>query len=65
MKMSDLRDKTVVELAAKGRDLRGELFNLQMQKASSQLDNASRLRLLRRAVARVETAISALKSKPV
>jgi large subunit ribosomal protein L29 len=63
MKMSELSDKTAVELAAKGRDLRQELFNLHLQKASSQLEKPARLRDLRRDIARVETALSALKRK--
>ena len=63
MKISELSDKTAVELAAKGRDLRQELFNLHLQKASSQLEKPARLRVLRRDIARVETALSALKHK--
>lgn len=63
MKMSELRDKTAVELAAKSRDLRQELFNLHMQKASSQLEKPARLRTLRRDIARVETALSDLRRK--
>lgn len=53
-----LQDKTVVELAALSRDLRQELFNLRLQKASSQLEKPARLRLLRRQIARVETVLT-------
>jgi large subunit ribosomal protein L29 len=63
MKMSELKDLTVTELAAKGRDLRQELFNLRLQQASSQLEKSSRLRQLRRDVARVETRISVVRKK--
>lgn len=63
MKMSELKDKTAVELAAKSRDLRQELFNLHLQKASSQLEKPARLRTLRRDIARVETVLSGLKRK--
>ena len=63
MKMTELSDKTAVELAAKGRELRVELFNLHLQKASSRLEKPSRLRVLRRDIARVETAMSVLKAK--
>jgi len=63
MKISELSDKTAIELAAKSRDLRQELFNLHLQKASSQLEKPARLRVLRRDIARVETALSALKNK--
>jgi large subunit ribosomal protein L29 len=58
-----LKDKTLVELAALSRDLRQELFNLRLQKATSQLEKPARLRTLRREIARVETAITALKKK--
>ena len=63
MKMSDLKDHTLVELTVKGRDLRQELFNLRLQQASAQLEKPARLRLLRRNVARIETRISELRRK--
>jgi len=55
MKMSELKDLTLVELSAKGRDLRQEIFNLRLQQASAQLEKPARLRTLRRDIARVET----------
>ncbi len=58
MKMLELKDLTMQELTAKGRDLRHEIFNLRLQQASSQLEKPARLRILRRDVARVETRIS-------
>ncbi|MFA6543004.1 MAG: 50S ribosomal protein L29 [Limisphaerales bacterium] len=61
MKFADLKDMTVPELAAKGRDLRQELFNLRLQKATAQLEKPSRLRLLRKDIARVESRISQLR----
>jgi large subunit ribosomal protein L29 len=64
MKMSELREKTAVELAALSRDLRQDLFNLHLQKASSQLEKPARLRTLRRDIARVETQMSVLRKKP-
>lgn len=63
MKMSDLKDLTLTELAAKGRDLRQELFNLRLQQASSQLEKPARLRSLRRDLARLETQMSLLRKK--
>jgi large subunit ribosomal protein L29 len=56
-----LKDLTVIELQMKSRDLRQELFNLHLQKASAQLEKPSRLRLLRRDIARMETRISQLR----
>ena len=63
MKMSELKDLTPVELAAKGRDLRQEMFNLRLQQASAQLEKPARLRNLRRDIARIETQISAVRNK--
>ncbi len=63
MKMSEIKDLTLTELAAKSRDLRQELFNLRLQKASSQLEKPSRLRTLRRDIARLETQSSLLRKK--
>lgn len=63
MKMSELKDLSVNELRAKSRDLRQELFNLKLQKASAQLEKTARLRTLRRDVARIETRISQITAK--
>jgi large subunit ribosomal protein L29 len=63
MKMSELKDMTLVELAAKGRDLRQEVFNLRLQQASAQLEKPGRLRTLRKDVARIETRMSQLRNK--
>jgi large subunit ribosomal protein L29 len=65
MKMSEFKDMTIVELASKGRDLRQELFNLKLQQVSAQLEKTSRLRLLRKDIARVETQISTLRKQEV
>jgi len=65
MKYTELKDFTIPELSAKGRDLRQEIFNLRLQQASSQLEKPARLRLLRRDIARIETRLSQLrKSSP-
>jgi large subunit ribosomal protein L29 len=63
MKMSELKDFTPAELTARSRDLRQELFNLRLQKASAQLEKPARLRMLRRDIARIETRISQLRQK--
>lgn len=64
MKFAEFKDMTVAELAAKCRDLRQELFNLRLQKATAQLEKPSRLRVLRKDIARVETRISQLRQQP-
>ena len=63
MKMSDLKDRTLTELLAQGRDMRQEIFNQRLQQASSQLEKPGRLRSLRRDVARIETQITMLRKK--
>jgi len=63
MKFSEIKDLTLTELVAKSRDLRQDLFNLHLQKASAQLEKPARLRTLRRDIARVETRISQLQNK--
>jgi large subunit ribosomal protein L29 len=63
MKFSEMKDMTLVELAAKGRDLRQEIFNLRLQQASAQLEKSARLRTLRRDIARIETRLSELRKK--
>ena len=63
MKRSELKDLTPVELTARGRDLRQELFNLRLQQASAQLEKPARLHTLRRDIARLETRVSQLRNK--
>lgn len=55
MKAKDVRELTADELAAKREEARKELFNLRMQQASARLEKPSRIRELRRDIARMET----------
>ncbi len=57
MKARELRDLTAEELDAKSRELRGELFNVKIKRATGQLENTAKLRALRREIARVETVL--------
>ena len=59
MKIKELRELSVEELNARRRELRQEMLNLRMQQQSGQLENPSRLKVLRREVARIETIITA------
>ena len=63
MKKELFKDLTAVELTAKSRDLRHEMFNLRLQQASAQLEKSGRLRTLRKDIARIETRISQLRNK--
>ena len=64
MKFAELKDLTVQELSARSSDLRRELFNLRLQKATAQLEKTARLRVPRKDIARVETAISQRRNTP-
>ena len=65
MKFSDpkIKDATLVELAALGRDLRHDMFQLRLQQASAQLEKPARLRTLRKDIARIETRMSQLRNQ--
>lgn len=63
MKISELRGKTVDQLAALLLDLKKEAFNLRFQKVSGELEKTSRVREVRRAVARVKTLLNELARK--
>jgi len=63
MKFTETKDMTLVELSAKSRDLRQEMFNLRLQQASAQLEKPARLRTLRRDIARLETRATQIRNK--
>lgn len=54
-KTSDIRDMTPDQLDDELVKLKREQFNLRFQKATGQLANTSRVRAVRRAVAKVKT----------
>jgi large subunit ribosomal protein L29 len=58
MKMKELSELAMDELLTKRRDLRQENLHLRLQQQSGQLEQPSRLRLLRRDLARIETELS-------
>jgi large subunit ribosomal protein L29 len=58
MKMKELSELVMDELLTKRRDLRQESLHLRLQQQSGQLEQPSRLRLLRRDLARIETELS-------
>jgi large subunit ribosomal protein L29 len=58
MKMKELTELVMDELLTKRRDLRQESLHLRLQQQSGQLEQPSRLRLLRRDIARIETELS-------
>jgi large subunit ribosomal protein L29 len=58
MKIKELTELTTDELLTKRRDLRQERLHLRLQQQSGQLEQPSRLRFLRRDIARIETTLS-------
>lgn len=55
MKTSDWKSLTEDELLQRRQDARKELFNLRLQRTSGQLEKPSRIRELRRDIARANT----------
>ena len=59
--MSEINDETLVELQTKGRELRKELFGLNLQKSIGTLEKSHRIGQLRKDIARVETVLNVKK----
>ena len=57
--VEDLNKKSVVELNEELVAAKKELFNLRFQNATNQLENTSRIKEVRRNIARIQTAITA------
>jgi large subunit ribosomal protein L29 len=57
MKIKEIRDLSLQELAARKHELREESFHLRIQQQSGQLEKPSQLRAIRREVARLETVL--------
>ena len=57
MKTTELRNKSVEELAKKLDELKKDLFMLRMQHATNQLDNPMQLAAVKKDIARVKTII--------
>ena len=60
MKASELRNLSAEELTAKLKELKAELFNLRFQHAINQLDNPTRIKAVKKDIARVLTTLSAI-----
>ncbi len=57
MKASEIRELTTEELQTKLKTLKEELFNLRFQLAINQLDNPTRIKAVKKDIARVLTVI--------
>ena len=56
--VEDLKAASVADLNAQLTDAKKELFNLRFQNATNQLDNTSRIKEVRRNIARIQTVIT-------
>jgi large subunit ribosomal protein L29 len=56
--VEELREKSVEELNEELVAAKKELFNLRFQNATNQLDNTSRIKEVRKNIARIQTVIT-------
>jgi large subunit ribosomal protein L29 len=64
-KIAEFRDLSLDQLSESLTKLKKEQFNLRFQRASGQLENTSRKRVVRRDIARIMTVLSSRGEKPV
>ena len=62
MKYSDLADKNSAELQAMLKEKKTELFTLKIKQKMMQLQNTSELRVAKKDIARINTALTAVKN---
>jgi large subunit ribosomal protein L29 len=58
MKAKELREKSIDELRRTETDLAEQLFKLRFQKATGQIDNPVKIRLVRKDIARIKMVLS-------
>ena len=56
--LEELKSLTVTDLNAQLVEAKKELFNLRFQNATNQLDNTSRIKEVRKNIARIQTIIT-------
>ncbi len=56
--LEELKTQSVADLQEKLVDAKKELFNLRFQNATNQLDNTSRIKEVRKNIARIQTVIT-------
>jgi large subunit ribosomal protein L29 len=57
MKGKELRELTKEELLKRKKDIKEELFNLRFRHSTGQLENTSRMKFLKKDVARIEMVL--------
>jgi large subunit ribosomal protein L29 len=63
MKAKEIRESSVEELEVRQRELADQLFNLRLQKVVGQLEKPSKVREVKRDMARVLTVLNERKTK--
>jgi large subunit ribosomal protein L29 len=63
MKVADVRQKTDDELSSELTGLKKEALNLRFQRASGQLESTSRVKTVRKDIARINTVMNERKRK--
>jgi large subunit ribosomal protein L29 len=63
MNYIDLKDKSEADLTAMLKEKKLELFTLNAKQKTMQLTNTSELRVAKKDLARIQTAITAVRSK--
>ena len=64
MKANEIRNLSTVELEAKLAELKKDLFFLRMQHATNQLDNPTKIALVKKDIARIKTILREKELRP-
>lgn len=57
MKAKELKELTAEELLKRKKDLKEEIFNLRFQHSTGQLENTSRMKVVKKDIARIEAVL--------
>lgn len=57
MKVNEIKDLTTEEIVKKEEEIKEELFNLRFQQATGNLEKPSRIKELRKTIARLKTIL--------
>ena len=57
-KVNELRDKSNDELQTRERELNEQLFKLRFQRATGRMENPSKMRQVRKEIARIKTLLN-------
>jgi len=63
MNYIDIKDKSEADLLAMLKEAKHDLFKLNVKKQTMQLTNTTELRVAKKDIARIQTALSAVRSK--